>query len=270
MAFCTECGEELIEGDSFCRKCGAPITAEHERPELGWQEEDPESHQGQDEAWFEMETPKKCPACGEPLEPGTELCPACGYPIASVSASKAVNDFMKQLSEVEADASDGTVRYTRVVREIDSFAVPRSANGVLAFLIVAKGRLTTSVRDYGQGREAKNAVSQAWIAKAQHAYDVAGLMYSKAPEFGDIDKTYGTIKGIANRDNAIRGAISAAETVKKGGCLIKIVAFYAAVISLGIIAQFLNLISDRHRFIWVLLAALIVALGFHFYKNRNR
>ena len=266
MAFCSSCGEELIEGDLFCRSCGAPIEQAEQTPENDravavhkdeTQEEDP----------FEALTPTKCPACGEPLEPGVEFCPACSYPIASVSSSDAVNDFMQALSLVEADASDGTVSYTRVVREIDAFAIPRTANGVLAFLVVAKGRLSSSVRDYGQGPAAKDAVSQAWAAKAQHAYDVACLLFQSAAEFGDIDAVYKDIRAIASRNDVIRGVASAARSVKNGGCLAKIVVFNLAIV---VFALVLDLVAVLFKHAWLGWAVLLLAVAgaFYYYKEK--
>lgn len=266
MAFCSSCGEELIEGDLFCRSCGAPIeqaeqTLENDRSVVVHKSEVQED-------LFEALTPTKCPACGEPLEPGVEFCPACNYPIATVSSSDAVNDFMQTLSLVEADASDGTVSYTRVVREIDAFAVPRTANGVLALLVVAKGRLSSSVRDYGQGPAAKDAVSQAWAAKAQHAYDVACLLFPSAAEFGDIDVLYKDVRAIASRNDAVRGVTSAVRSVKNNGCLAKLIVFNLALVVLPLA---LNLMAVLFKHVWLGWAVMFLAVAgaVYYYKKKT-
>lgn len=266
MAFCSSCGEELIDGDLFCRSCGAPIGKTEQMPE-NQQSTSACECETEEEYLSEALVLAKCPACGEPLEPDTEFCPACNYPIASSSASETVNDFMQNLALVEAEASDGEASYSRVVREIDAFAIPRTANGVLAFLIVAKGRLTTSVRDYGQGAAAKDAVSQAWISKAQYAYDVANLLFPKAVEIGDIEATYKVIRSIAGRNNIIKGAGSAAKVVKNGGCLTKIITFYLAIIALALVLSLMGTII-RHGWISWLLLGLTVALALYFFRNK--
>lgn len=272
MAFCSSCGEELIEGDLFCRSCGAPIeqtkqTVENQQP-TGAHSSVAYEYQAQVEDPLEALTPTKCPACGEPLGSGVEFCPACNYPIASVSSSDAVNDFMQLLSLVEADASDGTVSYTRVVREIDAFAIPRTANGVLAFLVVAKGRLSSSVRDYGQGPAAKDAISQAWAAKAQHAYDVACLLFPSAAEFGDIDALYKDVRAIASRNDAVRGVASAVGSVKNSGCLAKLIVFNLALIVLPLV---LDLVAVLFKHVWLGRAALLLAVvgAVYYYKNKT-
>lgn len=266
MAFCSSCGEELIDGDLFCRSCGAPIGKTEQMPE-NQRSTSACDYETEEECLSEVLMRVKCPACGEPLEPDTEFCPACDYPIASSSASEAVNEFMQDLARVEAEASAGEASYSRVVREIDAFAIPRTANGVLAFLIVAKGRLTTSVRDYGQGAAAKDAVSQAWISKAQYAYDVANLLFPKAVEIGDIEAAYKVIRSIAGRNSIIKGAGSAAKVVKNGGCLTKIVTFYLAIIALGLVLSLMGTILRYGWISWVLLG-LAIALVLYYLKNK--
>ena len=50
---CKNCGEILLETDTFCGKCGARVQID------------------------------KCPRCGEPLRPGMKFCSSCGYEAVS-------------------------------------------------------------------------------------------------------------------------------------------------------------------------------------------
>lgn len=257
----------------FCGRCGASI-GQAAQPSEGPQEGSAEPSAYEEPSAYDHDRVEscrlqKCPACGEPLDDDVWVCPACSYPVPSMTASKAVNELIQSLSKVEADASDKAAGYAQVVKEIDNFVIPTTANGILTFLIFAKSRLITAARDYGQGWTAKDAVSQAWVAKAQYAYDVARLKFSDASEFNDIDTAYRSIKAIANRNNVFRGAVSTAEAVKNGGCLIKFIAFYVVILAMGIVIKLLGFLSLRPQYVWVLLALVVAGLGICFYKRKQ-
>lgn len=80
MAFCTKCGNELIDDDRFCRECGAPVFVEPGACEAESENGDG-SHDGHAS---EVAYIDKCPACGEPLGPEDKVCPACDYEVAKI------------------------------------------------------------------------------------------------------------------------------------------------------------------------------------------
>ncbi len=74
-AFCTSCGNELVEGMKFCKGCGKPVA----------------------EVW---ESQLSCPDCGETLPPGTRFCRSCGKQMAAgASGSRACTSCGKELVE---------------------------------------------------------------------------------------------------------------------------------------------------------------------------
>lgn len=264
MAFCPKCGEKLIPGDAFCRSCGNPISqsTDYSSGSNG------RSQTVDDEYYPGSDTPEKCPECGEPLEPGTLVCPACDYPIVRATASKVVNAFIQELSQIETAADEGTVSYARVVREIDAFPIPRTAPGVLAFLSLAQGRISTSLRDYGQGPEAKEAVLRAWVAKAQHAYDSAKLMFGDSPEFAEIEAEYQGIRSASARKKATVKAESSVNRFKNAGCLTKVLYFYIAIFALAVVLAVLQRIASNTGALLVVALAAIVA--FFIYRNSKQ
>ena len=64
MAFCINCGSELIEGAKFCQKCGHPTKL----ASTGYT-------QRQQEFAGKL---YKCPSCGEIMNSFEINCPACG------------------------------------------------------------------------------------------------------------------------------------------------------------------------------------------------
>ena len=65
MAYCKNCGIQLVDGAKFCQKCGCSV--EDER--IGYTQRKQE---------FEGKL-YKCPNCGEILKSFELNCPACGY-----------------------------------------------------------------------------------------------------------------------------------------------------------------------------------------------
>jgi|GEM_PF-916619 len=74
-AFCTSCGNELVEGMKFCKGCGKPVAKV-------------------------QESQISCPDCGETLSPGTRFCRSCGKQMAAEAAGlRACTSCGKELVE---------------------------------------------------------------------------------------------------------------------------------------------------------------------------
>lgn len=266
MAYCTKCGSELIEGDRFCRTCGALIDGQIEPSE---QASVSKCDTGAVDRYSQptMTRFDKCPACGEPLTLDTKVCPACDYPIAKLMASGVVCEFVTKLGEIEAQASGGPATYKAVVEEIGRAEIPQTANGALAFLFVAEGRVSTSIRDYGQGLEARKAVRQAWTAKARQVYDIAKLSFSEEAEFAQIESTYQRVNAAAGVKGAIDGFATANESLLSKGCVGRIVWLFIAMMLLGLV---LNIFSAvRSHLSLILIVAVVLFAGYYFKKNSN-
>lgn len=99
MAYCTNCGTKLVDGDVFCGNCGKRIEASAtpykpvfpqapaasqapvppqatEKPAISTEESKPPIKEGKSK-------PKiaRCPACGEIVDKNAIICPSCGYAI---------------------------------------------------------------------------------------------------------------------------------------------------------------------------------------------
>lgn len=255
MAFCASCGEELIEGDSFCRSCGAaigPLVEEAEVP--------------RDSGCEEPGMPKKCPACGEYLFSGERVCPACGYEIAKLAASRAIDEFVKRLNEAEARASNGSASYKAVVGQIDRASIPHTVDGALSFLSVAEGRVCGSARDYGQGLEARKAVLQAWSAKARQVYDVAKLSFSADPEFSEIERSYRKISSSAGLKGTMDGLATVNESLLSKGCLGKIIWFFIVMTLLAVLIGIVGSVKSK-TWPYCLVLVVIAVLWYRHKKN---
>lgn len=74
MIYCKKCGNEILEGDSFCSKCGAP-----------YEEVTDDAEPAQPSQIKKRPRRDKCPACGEPISPSDKVCPLCGYDLSELA-----------------------------------------------------------------------------------------------------------------------------------------------------------------------------------------
>ena len=66
MAFCSNCGSQIVDGAKFCQKCGAAVINSNGGL----------SSQRQQEFAGKI---YKCPNCGETLKTIVRNCPTCGF-----------------------------------------------------------------------------------------------------------------------------------------------------------------------------------------------
>ena len=88
MAYCRNCGTQLIDGAKFCQKCGYPVS-----------EGNTKNTQRQHEFPGKL---YKCPNCGEVLKSFELNCPACGYELRGAKAASAVKEFALKLEAIES------------------------------------------------------------------------------------------------------------------------------------------------------------------------
>lgn len=86
MAYCSNCGHQLVDDAKFCSECGTPVNnvVRSERKVV-----------------FEGDV-HKCPNCGEILNSFTVECPACGYELRNTGSSIGVQEFILKLEKIEA------------------------------------------------------------------------------------------------------------------------------------------------------------------------
>lgn len=191
MAYCINCGTELVANGKFCQKCGHPTGV---REEGGTREQE-----------FAGKI-FKCPNCGEVLNSFISNCPACGYELRGARAVSSVREFALKLEAIEAKRE-----YTRAnpIRDlyfgkaatktdeqkislIKSFSIPNTKEDLYEFLILASTNINTDMYDSGTIRptDVRLAVSDAWRAKFDQAYQKARLVFAGDSRFTEIEKLY--------------------------------------------------------------------------------
>lgn len=200
MAFCSNCGVKLADGAKFCNECGSPVISA-----TG-------SEQTERKMVYEGEI-HKCPHCGEVLNSFSVNCPVCGYELRGAKNTNAIREFVKKLEEIEASRDEKKTGASLVkilttdnisktdekkVNLIRSFAIPNTKEDVYEFLILAASNI--DVKLYGMSYDSsqlqgmiaasQRAVSDAWLAKFEQAYQKAQIMFGDSPEFQNIKNLY--------------------------------------------------------------------------------
>lgn len=198
MAFCINCGQKLAEGAKFCANCGQAVSSANSP--------------NQRKAVYDGEV-HKCPNCGEILESFTVNCPSCGYELRGANSTSSVQTLAMKLEQIESKRppkklrsvfstafSGGQLTYIdeQKVDLIKNFSIPNTKEDVLEFIILASSNI--DVKLYGmeyhssqiQGKivASQKAVSEAWLAKLEQAYQKAQLLFGGAQEFVNIQALY--------------------------------------------------------------------------------
>ena len=162
MAFCSNCGNKVVEGSKFCNNCGSAVNLdENEKYDKRKTTYDGEIH--------------KCPNCGEILDAFVTVCPTCGYELRGAIVTSVVNELAQKLERTES-----------VEQKIDlirNFYVPNTKEDIYEFFILATSNMSTGGYDV-----------EAWYAKLEQAYQKAKLSFGNAPEFQYLNQMYSKAK----------------------------------------------------------------------------
>ena len=140
---------------------------------------------------------KKCPRCGEPVEPMAVKCSACGYEFRNVEALKSSQRLAEKLEaineayrgkKIEQDAGFGQkvdVTGSRVAREqvtaIKNFPVPTTKEDLLDFAISMQSKWNSStLSDRLEGLES------AYKAKYDECVNKAQVLFPNDPMFQGV------------------------------------------------------------------------------------
>lgn len=198
MVFCSNCGKELVKGAKFCSECGTSVSSSYSQRKTIY---DGEIH--------------KCPNCGEVLESFINKCSACGYELRGVKNSNAVREFVVKLEQIERNRiiDNGVVSGLKEkmsklssvnptdeqkISLIRSFAIPNTKEDIYEFMILASsnidlklyGMAYDSSQFQGMMAASQRAVSDAWLAKFEQAYQKANLMFGSSQEFLNVQNLY--------------------------------------------------------------------------------
>lgn len=197
MAFCYECGKELVEGAKFCFECGAQIgRAKAAEPEKSKTKEGGRFH--------------KCPGCGATVGSFSTHCPMCGSEVDHIQAASSVKALVEKLERISARQMPPTERKlpskdmepedilieeemerasfeSQKDREkaelIVNFPVPNSKEEILEFMLLASSNVDVKK---GMG----DPLNKAWKTKLDQVYEKAKLAMSNTADFAQVKKIY--------------------------------------------------------------------------------
>ena len=177
--FCSSCGTPLSDGVNFCHECGTTVKRETEKIT-------------ERETVYEGNL-HKCPNCGELVKSFSISCPSCGHEFRDAKASSVVQEFARKLEALEKQRSERpkkrsstTISKTdqQIITLIRSFPIPNTKEDLFEFLVLASSNIDMQRHyDIDGVSEDRQAVSDAWEAKFEQAYNKAKLSFSKEPEF---------------------------------------------------------------------------------------
>lgn len=113
MAFCSNCGQKLMEGVKFCNNCGAPTGDRQPQkekivtpPPIQTAAAEQSTSINNDKPITNRQTVydgeiHKCPHCGEVLEAFMAKCPSCGFELNSKKVSSTLQKFIDEINECE-------------------------------------------------------------------------------------------------------------------------------------------------------------------------
>ena len=226
--FCVNCGEKLKDGAKFCYGCGSPVSVI--KQEIHEQEHKVEEPKGEattaeklddsentstrtrveDEELTERKVVyegkiHKCPNCGEVLGSFQATCPTCGHEVRDAKNSYSVREFAAKLEEIEHGRSTKGFGIKKMLQDqnevnetdqkkinlIRSYVIPNTKEDLFEFLVLASSNINLQrYNDFDQITMSQKAVSDAWEAKFEQAYEKAKLSFGNSSDFSKIQDLY--------------------------------------------------------------------------------
>lgn len=208
MAYCTNCGTKLVEGDVFCGNCGKRIEAAvapcgpvfSQAPAVLQVSAPPQATEKPAMPAEESESPAKekkpksaitrCPACGEIVDKNAIICPSCGYAIRDV-ADGSIALLSQKLDLIESKRpqkskrnNNGTISATdeRKISLIRSWPIPNNKDDLIEFAAMASGNCIAPP-ELNEERTAEEALAEAWRSKFDQAYAKAEHLFGNSDDF---------------------------------------------------------------------------------------
>lgn len=212
MAYCTNCGTKLVDGDVFCGNCGKRIEAatapfEPVFPQAPATPQAPVPLQATEEPAISTEESKppikeeeskskivRCPACGEIVDKNAIICPSCGYAIRDV-ADGSIALLSQKLDLIESkrpqkrENEPHTTAATdeRKINLIRSWPIPNNKDDLIEFAAMASGNCIAPPNDY-MYRTAEDALADAWRSKFDQAYVKAEHLFGDSEDFALLEE----------------------------------------------------------------------------------
>lgn len=199
MPYCSKCGYEVKDGESFCENCGTTIRINSNSKVV------------KRETVFEGSI-HKCPNCGEKVNSFMTRCNSCGFEFRDSESSDAVKAFADKIDQLQSkkEAKSGVISNffgvknkkieEQIINTIRNFSVPNTKEDIFEFMILASSNINTSVissEDYTEAgansEEEFNALkarNEAWRAKMQQVYQKAKITIGTESDFSKIQDIY--------------------------------------------------------------------------------
>lgn len=197
MPYCSNCGNQLRDGAKFCDNCGFQV---------GIHDDDT-----QRQTVFEGKI-HKCPNCGEIVEAFQDDCPSCGYKFRDVKVTSSVKELADKLERIanekverniwgKLSAKSMNAKVQKQVQLIQNFAIPNTYEDLWEFLILSSSNIT----NYDDQSSEQAALSNAWTAKFEQAYQKAKLVINNPKEIASIEKLYESKSNQAKKAKRTKG-----------------------------------------------------------------
>ena len=213
--YCNNCGEQLLPNSKFCNYCGTPMDNTKKEKKLIEEKKETIREEFTKRKMVYEGKIHKCPNCGEVLEALIVNCPACGYELRDSKNSSAVEELSRKLEEIEEKRDKSRVS-TQIlgifnlsvgltkndeqkISLIRNFPIPNTKEDLFEFLILSKSNIEIDAYENTQIKSARLAVSDAWKAKFEQAYQKAKLLFKNDERMIEINKMYEEIDKSINK-----------------------------------------------------------------------
>lgn len=214
--YCRNCGEKLMPNSKFCNYCGTPTEDTIDKKNVAEEKKNETSREELTERKMVYDGKiHKCPNCGDVLNSFVTNCPACGYELRDSKNSSAVEELSRKLEEIEQNRdrtkvstkilgafnlSDGLTKTDeQKISLIRNFPIPNTKEDLYEFLILSKSNIEIDLYENTQIKSARLAISDAWKAKFEQAYQKAKLLLKNDDRMIEIDAMYKEINHSINK-----------------------------------------------------------------------
>lgn len=190
MAYCSNCGTKLVDGDVFCGNCGKRIETVATPCEPVFSQAPTEESEPPAKEKKPKSAITRCPACGEIVDKDAVICPSCGYGIRDV-ADGSIALLSQKLDLIESKRpqkrkrdEEGTISATdeRKISLIRSWPIPNSKDDLIEFAAMASGNCIAPPK-VNEKRTAEDALAEAWRSKFDQAYAKAERLFGNSEDF---------------------------------------------------------------------------------------
>ena len=214
--YCKNCGEKLMPNSKFCNYCGTPTdNIKNEEKVIEEKKKETNREELAERKIIYDGKIHKCPNCGEVLDSFITNCPVCGYELRDSKNSSAIEELSRKLEEIEEkrdktnlsnkilgafNLSDGLTKTDeQKISLIRNFPIPNTKEDLYEFLILSKSNIEIDAYENTQIKSAKLALSDAWKAKFEQAYQKAKLLFKNDVRMIEINRMYEEIDKSINK-----------------------------------------------------------------------